>query len=253
MLQTQFNLFIELSVLEDDRCQAVLVQFLQTNNQSERSRISIIFHNGDKMPSQKFYAKLSDLGCRVFSVNIVNSKYGVTALPIGLENRHHRRNGKLRPYLKYSSRRTITNDCDLRSRLLLATFSVGTNPTERGHLRELCAKYGVEFFEPHLRAKHYRSLVKRSMFVLSPPGNGLDCHRTWEALYLGSVPVVRREMLDASFIDSLPIYVLDDWEEVFEKSNSELLNIFFDLQGRSHELLYMDHWTNVITSRVDRG
>ena len=28
-------------------------------------------------------------------------------------------------------------------------------------------------------------------FTLSPRGGGLDCHRTWEALVLGSVPVLR--------------------------------------------------------------
>jgi len=29
-------------------------------------------------------------------------------------------------------------------------------------------------------------------FTLSPAGAGLDCHRTWEALLLGSIPVVLR-------------------------------------------------------------
>ena len=27
-------------------------------------------------------------------------------------------------------------------------------------------------------------------FVLSPPGHGLDCHRTWEAILLGAIPIV---------------------------------------------------------------
>ena len=28
-------------------------------------------------------------------------------------------------------------------------------------------------------------------FVASPSGNGLDCHRTWEALLLRSIPIVK--------------------------------------------------------------
>jgi hypothetical protein len=50
-------------------------------------------------------------------------------------------------------------------------------------------------------------------FTLSPAGAGLDCHRTWEALLLGSIPVVRRSPLEALFA-RLPVVVVDDWSEV---------------------------------------
>ena len=32
-------------------------------------------------------------------------------------------------------------------------------------------------------------------FVASPSGNGLDCHRTWEALLLRSIPIVKVSVL----------------------------------------------------------
>ena len=32
-------------------------------------------------------------------------------------------------------------------------------------------------------------------FVMSPMGNGVDCHRTWEALAMGSIPVVSDRLL----------------------------------------------------------
>ena len=38
-------------------------------------------------------------------------------------------------------------------------------------------------------------LYSQSVAVLSLPGHGLDCHRTWEALYFGAVPIV----LDVGF------------------------------------------------------
>ena len=40
-------------------------------------------------------------------------------------------------------------------------------------------------FEQHLQE------MVRHRSVISPMGNGLDCHRTWEALYLGVIPLVR--------------------------------------------------------------
>ncbi len=54
---------------------------------------------------------------------------------------------------------------------------------------------------------------KRFAFTLSPAGAGLDCHRTWEALLLGSVPVVLRSPLDELFTQ-LPVVIVDDWSEV---------------------------------------
>lgn len=51
------------------------------------------------------------------------------------------------------------------------------------------------------------------MFVLSPEGNGMDCHRTWEALLLGNIPVVRRNPL-VGLYDGLPVLVVDDWADV---------------------------------------
>ena len=43
--------------------------------------------------------------------------------------------------------------------------------------------------------EQYRSFV----FGLSPRGNGVDCHRTWEMLYFGMIPVMLRSTIDQLF------------------------------------------------------
>lgn len=50
-------------------------------------------------------------------------------------------------------------------------------------------------------------------FVISPRGNGLDCHRTWEALLLHSIPIVKRSALD-ELHSGFPIAIVDDWREI---------------------------------------
>ena len=52
-------------------------------------------------------------------------------------------------------------------------------------------------------------------FWLSPRGNGLDCHRTWEALYLDIIPIVWHSTLDTLYKD-LPVLVITQWEELSE-------------------------------------
>ena len=55
-------------------------------------------------------------------------------------------------------------------------------------LHLLPGKFEPECGEADLHA--YRQLLLRSKYVLSPPGNGPDCHRTWESIYLGAIPIV---------------------------------------------------------------
>jgi len=53
-------------------------------------------------------------------------------------------------------------------------------------------------------------------FWLSPRGNGLDCHRTWEALYLDVIPIVWNSTLNSLYID-LPVIILDKCSEITEQ------------------------------------
>ena len=50
-------------------------------------------------------------------------------------------------------------------------------------------------------------------FVMSAHGNGLDCHRTWEVLILGCIPIVKTSSLDPLY-DRLPVAIVEDWREV---------------------------------------
>lgn len=61
----------------------------------------------------------------------------------------------------------------------------------------------------------------RCPFVLSATGNGLDCHRTWEALMLGSIVITRTSPLDPLFAD-LPIVIVRDWAEIRDPDNLSL-------------------------------
>lgn len=50
-------------------------------------------------------------------------------------------------------------------------------------------------------------------FSISPHGNGLDCHRTWEDLILGCIVIVKTSSLD-SLYEGLPVVIVKDWDEV---------------------------------------
>ncbi len=51
-------------------------------------------------------------------------------------------------------------------------------------------------------------------FALAPRGNGLDTFRTWEALALGVVPVVKKSGPFDSVYQGLPVLLVDRWSDV---------------------------------------
>ena len=81
-------------------------------------------------------------------------------------------------------------------------------------------------------------------FVISPHGNGLDCHRTWEAIALGCIPIVKTSGLDPLF-EGLPVWIVSAWSEVTQDNMSAKINEFKEKEFRL-ERLTLDYWRKVI-------
>ncbi len=84
-------------------------------------------------------------------------------------------------------------------------------------------------------------------FVISPHGNGLDCCRTWEALCLGCIPIVKTSPLDPLY-EGLPVYIVNDWSDVTEEN---LRRVLKDFSRRKFDLnrLTLKYWMDKINSK----
>lgn len=71
----------------------------------------------------------------------------------------------------------------------------------------------VQFQTSKLRRIELWREKARYAFVVSPHGNGLDCHRTWESLVLGNIVIVKRSSLDPLY-EGLPVVIIDDWQQI---------------------------------------
>ena len=86
--------------------------------------------------------------------------------------------------------------------------------------------------------------MSRFSFVLSPKGNGMDCHRVWEILCLGCIPIVKGNVFKELFTD-LPVLSVHDWNEV----NEELLkNTIVEFRKRTfnYTKLTLKYWLDII-------
>lgn len=87
-------------------------------------------------------------------------------------------------------------------------------------------------------------------FEASPQGNGMDCFRTWEALALGTVPIVRRSPLDRLYrAHGLPVAIVEDWQEVTsERLGQWAEELVPQLEPTRHKLS-AGYWTGLIHAR----
>jgi hypothetical protein len=133
-----------------------------------------------------------------------------------------------------------------KNKLLYANFATDSNRgKERAavwHLfkdKDYC--YKSKSNKPY---KQYLQDLAESKFVLSPRGSGWDCYRTWEALIVGSYPIVRRSPIDGLYKD-LPVVIVDNWTtvtpEFLEKKYQE-----FSAKTWNFEKLYAPYWFNAI-------
>ncbi|MHA1345003.1 MAG: hypothetical protein ACTSO3_01250 [Candidatus Heimdallarchaeaceae archaeon] len=68
----------------------------------------------------------------------------------------------------------------------------------------------------HVSIDHFYKQVISHPYILSPPGAGPDCHRHWEAILLGSIPIVQRSPV-TKILDGLPCLQVNNWSEVNEE------------------------------------
>jgi hypothetical protein len=197
-------------------------------------KASLIIHNCDQIPTSSDMEMLSRNFKRVYSVNWLGDPEVISPLPIGLENRDKRRNGVPTDYGHAISRGLPSFES--RDINFLVCFSLHTNRAEREVALEICKSLpGVHIVNEAITPKQYRELVLRSKFVVSPPGNGPDCHRTWEALYLGSTPIVKKESWPFNHLD-IPVIILDEWDDINRIQLSEPVINSVDWQKMRHWL-----------------
>lgn len=202
----------------------------------------LLTHNGDTHVPGYYASYLDDPKLVAwFGQNIDMIHPKLHALPIGLANSYYQ-HGNTAFYEKY---RVCCKDRN-RTKLLYMNFNTSTYPSERNEVYAMFKNKPFCTVRTNLQLGRYLEDITQHKFVLSPRGNGLDCHRTWEALLMGSYPIVKTSILDVLYQD-LPVVIVDDWSEVTE----DFLNQKYE-EMRSKKFtinrLFAAYWLNQIRS-----
>jgi hypothetical protein len=216
----------------------------------------LVTHNGDISSPGEFESYVQDpmiLHWYAQQMSIRDRSDRVSPIPVGIAN----------PCWRHGCQEEISAYCRLRgtaffttpalSRLFYLNFTIATNPA----MRQPCAAYfkeqGFGSMQSRTCQAQYLASLGRSKFTVSPPGNGMDCHRTWEALILGSIPIVQSTTIDRLF-QNLPVWIVDRWEEVTPETANAMyaqIQARFDMQRPPREV-YADYWTQLIPDKQNQ-
>jgi len=199
---------------------------------------TIILHNGDIPPEEKLIRQLVDRKINVFATNVKKENDYINPIPIGIENAHFHMNGDL----DYYNSINIGNLKKIKSEICLISFTV--NNSTRVRYQKVLRERDIKI-KNGMSVENYRNQLENSFFVISPPGNGIDCHRTWEAFYHKTIPVIEKRFYLFDHLD-FPVFLVERIEDFFEIDNSKKKEIYFSIIERYREEIYMDWWIRLI-------
>jgi len=236
-----------------------VVRFFETVHPKISVPYILITHNSDVSP---VYLKAVDhpwLGYDMskylndpklvvwFAQNIDYEHPKLKPLPIGIANRYNA-HGNIDIF------KAAIQDIpvwETRLNKVYLNFTVQNNVKERQAVINFFKHHPYAYLADFKPVGEYLQEMKRYRYVVNPPGNGLDCHRTWEALMLGCVPILKHSILDPMFED-LPVILIDDWTEVTEQFLEQKV---MEITHKSYKMekAYADYWIKLIKSYQRRA
>ena len=159
------------------------------------------------------------------------------------------------------------------TKLLFINFNFETNPNRQPLYHSLFLKFGGcqsvtfkdyknevyrkdkssiegEINQQVTQSEYYDQLTQHK-FCVSPPGTGIDCHRTWECLYLGVIPIIQSDTYLDPIYERLPVLIVKDWDVLTKKylqKKYKLINKRIQSGYYDMELLDVNYWKNIIST-----
>jgi hypothetical protein len=227
-------------------CMTDRVEELFAAIRGRRRPCVLITHNADRNVTEALFAARPACVRHWFAQNALVEHADLTPIPIGLE-RPHVSGGRTRPEVF----RAVAGGPRQVRNLVYLRQSDWTNRRERRPVRwALAGRSWVTSSREMRPLAQYLEEMFQHRAVVSPPGNGLDCHRTWEALYLGVVPLVKASPATCHFARLLPLAVFDRLATLTRRRVERGLE---RVERRRDDALRFSWWADLIARRRDQA
>lgn len=168
--------------------------------------------NQDYLPilENRFLKKWFGMNC-----HILHDK--LQTIPIGVAN-------ECWPHGDKQALLDVANSNNKKTGLIYSNFDKNTNTSQRDDVNNILNKLnGYNIETDKLPYKQYLDKLSSYKFVVSPPGNSIDCHRVWESIYVGTVPIVLKSVPMVYFKDC-PIFFINEWKDLYNVDLEDMYN-----------------------------
>ena len=201
----------------------------------------VITHNGDNPVScdkVNYFSHLTSW----FGQNVMCDDNRVHPLPIGLENDYIGGSPERKKRLH-----AISNINRIPTKLVYLNCSIGTHRLDRQGAYDWFGdkKWTTAVSHGTRNYGTYCTDIQDHEFCICPRGNGLDCHRNWEVLYLDRYLVMKKYHGLEKLYSDLPVVFVDDWNQVTEEFLKHKLE---EMKKTSYnmEKLKFSYWKSMI-------
>ena len=173
-----------------------------------------------------------------FGQNSRSKRSNVIPIPIGFENSRWDHSGIKS---KTFNSMDITNP---PTKGVYLNFRRSTNTIKRNECYDQCSVMDFVTVDQSNRSfPDYMNHMNTHRFVLCPDGNGMDCHRTWEALFVGRVPIIINPDLKRLYGD-LPVLFINNWIDLFDIDLDSRYNDIINSMDR--RIISQEYWSSIV-------
>jgi hypothetical protein len=222
-------------------------------------KIILIIANSDYTVNDDILSKCPNNVEHIFATNTTCVNDKVTPIPIGVEIEelttrpgHGMINPDIfekKPYLLGEIKPSKTNIINK----IYSNFNVSTNRNIRTPLKEFCKLNENYYVDGGLTYDEFVNQVSSHIATLSPRGNGIECIRTYEVLYLNSIPIVfgdnkEYQAINEKIYKNLPVVFLHTYNQLNDFSYIE--KRISEVKNNSKESLDYYYWVDLIKKRA---
>jgi len=206
--------------------------------------ILITHHSDDPVTEEMFKRKPHNIKYW-FGRNCEYSHPDLIPIPIGLQNEYGYNGADMKQqYFAENCKRW--QNVKKRTDVVYCNWRNWVNPI-RSTIIPIFDEIGIKYiWEDNVPNTEYWNRLASFQFIVSPPGNHrgraltADCHKTWEAIYMGCTPIV----IDSPMYDEypeLPIIKVKNYRDLTPKILESSLN-----KQYNYEKSTMTYWKNRI-------
>lgn len=198
-------------------CKTDLVKVLFEHLKDHNSKNILITHQSDFEVNFDLFRDKPKSVVKWFAQNVNFKDNNLIPIPIGIENHWGPSKGTL---IDLNFIENLTQDYTFKEKItnkIYSNFNENNHPS-RPTVKKFLSENNLAFFDKFgIPSKEFHENLSKFLFVASPRGNGIDCHRTWESLIMGSIPIVERHFMFDTYIN-LPIIQIDSWSDLLDES-----------------------------------